>query len=86
MKNHPTYTQRLDGSHEHGEKWLNQAQNNRRALSSVGLERLPYKQEVGGSNPSSPMGVVRGVLRSGRSFRDFFADAECRRIGGFIGA
>ena len=25
-----------------------------RANSSVGSERLPYKQEVGGSNPSSP--------------------------------
>ena len=27
-----------------------------RALSSVGSERLPYKQEVGGSNPSAPIG------------------------------
>ena len=27
----------------------------RRALSSAGLERLPYKQEVGGSNPSAPI-------------------------------
>ena len=26
-----------------------------RALSSVGSERLPYKQEVGGSNPSAPI-------------------------------
>ena len=25
-----------------------------RALSSVGSERLPYKQRVGGSNPSAP--------------------------------
>ena len=25
-----------------------------RALSSAGLERLPYKQRVGGSNPSAP--------------------------------
>lgn len=25
-----------------------------RAISSVGSERLPYKQDVGGSNPSSP--------------------------------
>ena len=25
-----------------------------RAVSSVGLERLPYKQEAGGSNPSPP--------------------------------
>ena len=26
----------------------------RREISSVGLERLPYKQRVGGSTPSSP--------------------------------
>ena len=25
-----------------------------RALSSAGSERLPYKQRVGGSNPSAP--------------------------------
>ena len=25
-----------------------------RAVSSVGLERLPYKQEVAGSNPAPP--------------------------------
>ncbi len=31
-----------------------------RALSSVGSERLPYKQRVGGSNPSAP---TRGVSR-----------------------
>ena len=28
-----------------------------RALSSAGLEHLPYKQRVGGSNPSAPTGV-----------------------------
>ena len=28
--------------------------NEARALSSVGSERLPYKQRVGGSNPSAP--------------------------------
>ena len=27
---------------------------NNRALSSAGSERLPYKQRVGGSNPSAP--------------------------------
>ena len=27
---------------------------NKRALSSAGLEHLPYKQRVGGSNPSAP--------------------------------
>lgn len=32
----------------------------RRALSSAGSERLPYKQRVGGSNPSAPT-PQRGV-------------------------
>ena len=30
------------------------ADDENRALSSVGLEHLPYKQRVGGSNPSAP--------------------------------
>ena len=30
-----------------------------RALSSVGSERLPYKQRVGGSNPSAPTSSFR---------------------------
>ena len=30
-----------------------------RALSSAGLEHLPYKQRVGGSNPSAPTGKNR---------------------------
>ena len=29
-----------------------------RALSSAGLEHLPYKQRVGGSNPSAPTRVT----------------------------
>ena len=29
----------------------------KRAFSSAGLEHLPYKQRVGGSNPSAPTGV-----------------------------
>ena len=36
------------------EKACNYRQKYRRALSSVGLERLPYKQEVTGSNPVAP--------------------------------
>ena len=28
--------------------------NKKRAFSSAGLEHLPYKQRVGGSNPSTP--------------------------------
>ena len=41
----------------------------KRAISSVGLERLPYTQEVIGSNPISPTGrwgvdeIVSRVLR-----------------------
>ena len=31
---------------------------NTRAFSSAGLEHLPYKQRVGGSNPSTPTGVI----------------------------
>ncbi len=30
------------------------SQKQGRALSSAGSERLPYKQRVGGSNPSAP--------------------------------
>ncbi len=30
------------------------ANNKTRAFSSAGLEHLPYKQRVGGSNPSTP--------------------------------
>ena len=44
-----------------GEAMLFQAisRYGKRALSSVGSERLPYKQRVGGSNPSAPT-IVRG--------------------------
>jgi hypothetical protein len=41
-----------------------------RALSSAGLEHLPYKQRVGGSNPSAPTGVFPVIHFSG--CRDFF--------------
>ena len=44
-----------------------------RAFSSAGLEHLPYKQRVGGSNPSTPTGVfprsssgLRGIFMSVR--------------------
>ena len=33
-----------------------------RALSSAGSERLPYKQRVGGSNPSAPTEMMDGSL------------------------
>ena len=35
----------------------------RRALSSAGSERLPYKQRVGGSNPSAPTSFCLAVQR-----------------------
>ena len=41
-----------------------------RALSSAGLEHLPYKQRVGGSNPSAPTGVFPVIHICG--CRDFF--------------
>ncbi len=41
-----------------------------RALSSAGLEHLPYKQRVGGSNPSAPTGVFPVIHLCG--CRDFF--------------
>ena len=34
---------------------------NNRALSSAGSERLPYKQRVGGSNPSAPTPTAKTV-------------------------
>ena len=40
----------------------------KRALSSVGSERLPYKQRVGGSNPSAPTSTVRKVELYGLFF------------------
>ena len=39
-----------------------------RALSSVGSERLPYKQRVGGSNPSAPTKLSKGGFLKGECF------------------
>ena len=44
-------------------EWLNGATKHLRALSSVGLERLPYKQEVAGSNPAAPIEVTEFTIR-----------------------
>ena len=38
-----------------------------RAFSSAGLEHLPYKQRVGGSNPSTPTGVFPRSLLFGEA-------------------
>ena len=43
-----------------------------RALSSVGSERLPYKQRVGGSNPSAPTNLRITKLRRGNICGLFF--------------
>ena len=37
------------------------------AVSAVGSEHLPYKQRVGGSNPSLPTRAVRTTVRSHNS-------------------
>ena len=39
--------------------------NEKRELSSVGSERLPYKQRVGGSTPSAPTTQSRSLVTSG---------------------
>ena len=46
-----------------------------RALSSVGLEHLPYKQRVGGSTPSAPT-KRSGSFASGLFFSLFTASAH----------
>ena len=48
--------------------------NEKRELSSVGSERLPYKQRVGGSTPSAP------TTRKGKSKQN----PEVRRLRDFL--
>ena len=40
----------------------------KRELSSAGSERLPYKQRVGGSNPSAPTGETQELHESATPF------------------
>ncbi len=47
-----------------------------RELSSAGSERLPYKQRVGGSNPSAPTNLRRQAIDNHRSF--FFVSGPLR--------
>ena len=47
--------------------------NKARAFSSAGLEHLPYKQRVGGSNPSTP---TTQKSRNLTWLRDFFLAAN----------
>ena len=59
-----------------------------RALSSAGLEHLPYKQGVGGSNPSAPMWNRTESPLSLRTERGFFmppASPDRYRSGGPAG-
>lgn len=49
-----------------------------RELSSVGSERLPYKQRVGGSNPSAPTGVFPRGLLFGETAGIFFVYTPCQ--------
>ncbi len=44
-----------------------------RALSSAGSERLPYKQRVGGSNPSAPTEIKKEISIVEVSFCFFFS-------------
>ena len=52
-----------------------------RALSSAGLEHLPYKQRVGGSNPSAPT-RARDISTAGV----FFAFTAFRAVAGSVAA
>ena len=51
-------------------------------LSSVGSERLPYKQRVGGSNPSAPTNqkAVRDACRT--YFQPLFSFLSLRSVRG----
>ena len=52
-----------------------------RALSSAGLEHLPYKQRVGGSNPSAPT-RARDISTAGVFFAFYGLSGGCRKRGG----
>ena len=56
--------------------------NKARAFSSAGLEHLPYKQRVGGSNPSTP---TTQKSRNLTWLRDFFLAKEVGNTGGLVG-
>ena len=55
--------------------------NKARAFSSAGLEHLPYKQRVGGSNPSTP---TTQKSRNLTWLRDFFLANEVGNTGGLV--
>ena len=49
--------------------FISKFKKQRRAFSSVGSEHLPYKQRVGGSNPSTP--TIRDCKSKGYSLFSF---------------
>ena len=53
-----------------------------RAFSSAGLEHLPYKQRVGGSNPSTPTGVFPRSILFGEAAGIFLFMHVCVTWGG----
>ena len=55
-----------------------QSQNRKREFSSAGSEHLPYKQRVGGSNPSTP--TKRNKLKSTRMSAFKFCEYACEFI------
>ena len=55
--------------------------NKARAFSSAGLEHLPYKQRVGGSNPSTP---TTQKSRNLTWLRDFFLANEVGKSGSWL--
>ena len=55
--------------------------NKARAFSSAGLEHLPYKQRVGGSNPSTP---TTQKSRNLTWLRDFFLAGEVGKSGSWV--
>ena len=55
--------------------------NKARAFSSAGLEHLPYKQRVGGSNPSTP---TTQKSRNLTWLRDFFLAGEVGKSGSWL--
>jgi hypothetical protein len=62
-------------------------QNEGRELSSAGSEHLPYKQRVGGSNPSAPTRYESHIHRWATFFfsRHGGASGESREAAGYLG-
>ncbi len=56
---------------------------NKRAFSSVGLEHLPYKQRVGGSNPSTP--TNRFSNQKHGWFPEWPNGADCKSVASSFG-